>query len=158
MAVTEPLECPTRRESMRNRQEIQFYGLAIPRIFFQLLPSLEIGQFENLSSISPEIPVQSMCSCIVGYSIHSMYHGKYLKIQKSDFFSESKFGIQTYQKISGIENQLKYINTSPYKRGQLLEPTSYCVPHFFKGRVVSEKPISLTGSTTRETPCSRASK
>ena len=57
MAVTEPLECPTSRESMRNRQEMQFYGLAILRIFFQLLLSLEIGQFEILSSMSSEIPV-----------------------------------------------------------------------------------------------------
>ena len=52
-----PLECPTPRESMRNRQEIRFYALAILRIFFQLPLSLEIGPFENLSAISPEIPV-----------------------------------------------------------------------------------------------------
>ena len=57
MAVTELLECPTRHESMRNRQEIQFYGLTIPRIFFQLLLVLEIGLFENFNSISPVIPV-----------------------------------------------------------------------------------------------------
>ena len=57
MAVTELIECRTRYESMQNRQEIQFYGLAIPRIFFQLLLSLQIAQFENLSSISPEIPM-----------------------------------------------------------------------------------------------------
>ena len=57
MAVTELIECRTRYESMQNRQEIQFYGLAIPRIFFQLLLRLEIGLFENFSSILPEILV-----------------------------------------------------------------------------------------------------
>ena len=51
------LECPTRLESVRNRSEIQFYGLAIPRMFFKLLLSLEIGLFENCRSISPDIPV-----------------------------------------------------------------------------------------------------
>ena len=66
MAVAELLECPTRRESMRNRQEIQFYGLAIPRIFFQLLLGLEIGLFENFSITSPEIPI------IVNHTVFSV--------------------------------------------------------------------------------------
>ena len=53
MVATGPLECPTRRESMRNRQEIRFYALAIPRIFFQLPLSSEIAQFENFARLDP---------------------------------------------------------------------------------------------------------
>jgi hypothetical protein len=53
MVATGPLECPTPRESMRNRQEIRFYALAIPRIFFQLPLSSEIAQFENFARLDP---------------------------------------------------------------------------------------------------------
>ena len=60
MVATGPLECPTPRESMRNRQEIRFYALAIPRIFFQLPLSSEIDQFEILPGLDPAEPKPSV--------------------------------------------------------------------------------------------------
>ena len=53
---------------------------------------------------------------------------KFIKL----IFSEPRFGTQTYQKMSGIENYLKTINTDHYKRGEHPESISYTKRIFFR--------------------------
>ena len=48
-----------------------------------------------------------------------------MEFSEKSFFSEPRFGTQTYQKHSGIENWLQTIDINFYKRGEHPEPTSY---------------------------------
>ena len=54
------------------------------------------------------------------------------KISEKSIFSGSRFGTQTYQKISVQKNQLKHTYINVYKRGEHPEPTSYTVAQKFQ--------------------------
>ena len=59
-----------------------------------------------------------------------------MEILKNMIFPEARFGTQTYQKMSGIENYLKTINTDHYKRGEHPESISY-TKRIFLGKGIS---------------------